>query len=470
MPETLTETEEEKQQYLEGPWERVSGPDPLTEFELEGWRDNLDKMYGAENWQAVPTDEQSKQFNIVASPDTDSVYAGMARSFDKKGTSDEPHIQEILAKRALDEHGPVQQSTTPTKPNRRHRTRGQEQDPTDPLGESPDFSNSTTIHNLLMRASGLSKDSTSPLVRTAVAGLSNVAEGLVSKDLSEKARAIRTVRRIVPALNAEGQETTFETTTYSPEEIKSGLARIMSGFNGEHGDNVRGRFGIPAPAEDNQAVATESVFKPEEETVALGLIDLGFSLSKNAEEQHKVLTTGFIYSEKHIDMFVQTLAKSGHLQGSPEEQAAMVSGVKEKLLTELQKTIQANEQIVNGSQKETPSGSKRNPGSESAPANRQESLLSDRERELYRKMAMLLANNLGVIYRPSPKQPSGMTESFSEVDQELVALQSEGQSEKKALHTLAKKYHSDVNHEPEAGEKMRVVTQRLEELNRRDSK
>jgi hypothetical protein len=440
----------EKQQYLEGPWNRVSGPVPLSEFELEGWKDNLDKMYGEEHWRAVPTNEQSKQFDIAVSPDTDSVYAGVARSFDRQGMLDDPYVQEILAKRALEEHGPVTDPST-VKP-RKPVLHGQNMvnDPTDPLGESPDFSNPATIHNLLVRVSGLHKDPHSPLEKVAVAGLGNVAEGLVSKDLTEQARAIRTTKRMIPALNSEGQEATFETTTYSPEEVKAGLVRVLSGFKGEQADHFRKTFGITEPAEDNQAVKAESVFEPEEETVALGLIGLGLSLSKNAEKQHKVFTPGFMYSGEPIDMLTQTLAKDGHIKGTTEEQAAIVNDIKERLLTQLQGAIKANEQITGNLRKE--------------------SLLSDKERELYREIGVLLANNLGIMWRPSPKQPNGMSASFRGVDKELAVLRSEGQSEKKALHTLAKKYHSDTNHKPGAGEKIRVVTQRLEELNRRDSK
>jgi hypothetical protein len=470
----------EKQQHLEGPWNRVGGSVPLSEFELEGWKDNLDKMYGEEHWRAVPTNEQSKQFYIAVSPDTDSVYAGMARSFDKQGMLDDPYVQEILAKRALEEHGPVTDPSTVKPRNPVLHGQNMVKDPTDPLGENPDFSNPATIHNLLVRTSGFHKGSHSPLERTVVAGFSNVAEGLVSQDLTEQARAIRATKRMIPALNPEGQKVTFETATHSPEEIKAGLVRVLAGFTGEQADHFRDSFGIPAPAEDNQLVKSESVFKPEEETVALGLIGLGFAVSKNAEKQHKVLTPGYIYSGEHIDMLTHALAQDGHIQGSAEEQAAMVSGVKYKLLTQLQGAIKANEQIISSLRKETPSGLKGKPGSELVtngasesvvdPAHRQERVLSDKERELYRKIGILLANNLGLMWRPSPKQPSGMSANFRWVDQELAALRSEGQSEKKALHTLAKKYHSDTNHEPGVGEKIRVVTQRLEELNRRGSK
>lgn len=106
----------ERQQYIEGPWDRVSGEVPLSGFELEGWKDNLDKMYGDKNWTAVPAEGKPENFYITASPDTSSVYAGMARKYDQEGTLDHPVVQERLGQIALQELGPVNQPDTHVKP------------------------------------------------------------------------------------------------------------------------------------------------------------------------------------------------------------------------------------------------------------------------------------------------------------------------------------------------------------------
>jgi hypothetical protein len=184
-----------------------------------------------------------------------------------------------------------------------------------------------------------------------------------------------------------------------------------------------------------------------------------------------------MWSSEHINLISDGLAQEGIIDGSAEQQFAIVNGVKSKLLTQLQTAIQTNEQAIGGLRKETLSKLKNKPSTEPSTdesginsTNQRESVLSDNEREIYKRIGVLLANNLGLLRKPSPKQPSGMSDSFERVDSELVSLRSKGLSEKKALHTLAKKYHSDTNHEPEAGENMRVVTNKLEEFNRRGSK
>jgi hypothetical protein len=80
----------------------------------------------------------------------------------------------------------------------------------------------------------------------------------------------------------------------------------------------------------------------------------------------------------------------------------------------------------------------------------------------------LLANNQGFFKQYTPPKPSLSKNVISGVDSELVALRESGQSEKKALWSLAKRYHSDTNKDPAAGEKIRIVTQRLEDFNRRE--
>jgi hypothetical protein len=211
-----------------------------------------------------------------------------------------------------------------------------------PLDGNPDFSNPDTIYDMLV-GFGFHESSHDPMQRVAVGGLRNVAEGFVSEDLTEKAQAIRAMKGFLPGSE---KETTFETTTHSPEEIKAGLARVVSGFTGELTDHFRSTYGIPAPAEDNEQVKTASLFKPEEETVALGLIGLGLGLSKDAEKQHKVLTPDFIWSGEPVELLTETLAQEGIIEGSPEQQVAIVNSVKEKLLTQLQGAIKANEVIT----------------------------------------------------------------------------------------------------------------------------
>lgn len=97
----------EKQQYHEGPWQRISGPVPLSGQELESWRGNLNKMYAPEDWRAAPVAGTDGKFDIVVSPDIHSVYAGVARKADREGRGDYPadHLQtqENLGRLALKE-------------------------------------------------------------------------------------------------------------------------------------------------------------------------------------------------------------------------------------------------------------------------------------------------------------------------------------------------------------------------------
>jgi hypothetical protein len=105
MSEKLSKNE--KQQYLEGPWNRVSGNVPLTQFELDGWKEDLDKMYGEANWQALPNTKNSDAYDITVSPDHNNVYAAVVRNVDKEGLgglpASDPAVKAILGQVALEE-------------------------------------------------------------------------------------------------------------------------------------------------------------------------------------------------------------------------------------------------------------------------------------------------------------------------------------------------------------------------------
>ena len=102
----------EKQQYHEGPWKRVSGDVPLDAQDLENWGDDLNKMYAPEDWVAAPVAGKEGKFDIVVSPDINSVYAGVARKADREGLaghpSADPMVQDALARIALQEARPSQ--------------------------------------------------------------------------------------------------------------------------------------------------------------------------------------------------------------------------------------------------------------------------------------------------------------------------------------------------------------------------
>lgn len=103
-------SENQKQQYLEGPWNRVSGDVPLTQFELDGWKEDLDKIYGEANWQAPPSAENPNAYDITVSPDYNSLYANMARDVEKEGLgglpASDPAVQAVLGRVALEEAQP----------------------------------------------------------------------------------------------------------------------------------------------------------------------------------------------------------------------------------------------------------------------------------------------------------------------------------------------------------------------------
>jgi hypothetical protein len=79
-----------------------------------------------------------------------------------------------------------------------------------------------------------------------------------------------------------------------------------------------------------------------------------------------------------------------------------------------------------------------------------------------------LANNQGHFNQYTPPRPSLPDDITTTIGTELAALRADGQSEKKALRTLAKRYHSDTNQNPEAGGKIRAVNQQLEDFNRQE--
>jgi hypothetical protein len=215
-----------------------------------------------------------------------------------------------------------------------------------PLEDGQQRSGADTINDMLVFGVGIPENSQSSLHKLVLHGIRSVANGYESGDLTEKARSIRAMKGMLPSADASEKELSFEATTYSPEEIRGGSVRILAGFSGEAVDHFRSAWAIPAPADDNKEVITQPVFKPEEETVALGLIGLGLALSKEAETKRKVLTPDFIWSGEPIELLTQTLGKDGYIEGSQEQRTATVEDVKTKFLTELQGAIKTNDLIT----------------------------------------------------------------------------------------------------------------------------
>lgn len=102
----------EKQQYLEGPWNRVTGDSPLTQTELGDWKEDLGKMYGEANWQASPNKQNPDSYDIVVSPDRQSIYAGVARNVDRTGklgefSADHSVVKAFLGQLAIGDEQPL---------------------------------------------------------------------------------------------------------------------------------------------------------------------------------------------------------------------------------------------------------------------------------------------------------------------------------------------------------------------------
>lgn len=104
MPESLKPqgTEQQlgpEQQYIQGPWKRISGATPLSDWELKILGPTFDLAYGAGNWGAHPVAPDERQrggYGITVSPDAHSVYALVKRHMDEGGLGDRPAIQQGL--------------------------------------------------------------------------------------------------------------------------------------------------------------------------------------------------------------------------------------------------------------------------------------------------------------------------------------------------------------------------------------
>jgi hypothetical protein len=108
MPESLESSSEPQlnqpeQQYIEGPWARVSGETPLESWELKALSPTLDSVYGAANWNAHPVDGQENAYAITVSPDAFSTYASVARGLDEAGMGGHPSIRQSLQDLAIAE-------------------------------------------------------------------------------------------------------------------------------------------------------------------------------------------------------------------------------------------------------------------------------------------------------------------------------------------------------------------------------
>ncbi|HEV2402731.1 MAG TPA: hypothetical protein VGS08_00875 [Candidatus Saccharimonadales bacterium] len=100
MPESLQQDPEQQfspeHQYIEGPWKRISGDTPLSDWELKALGPTFDLAYGSGNWDAhsIAADERQRGgYAITVSPDAHNVYALTARRMDEQGPGDNTHIQ-----------------------------------------------------------------------------------------------------------------------------------------------------------------------------------------------------------------------------------------------------------------------------------------------------------------------------------------------------------------------------------------
>lgn len=91
---------ETRQQYLEGPWKKISGEIPLDQDELSAFADDLDMAYGRDNWFAQEAGSAG-QYDILVSPDSESEYAIIARKTDEKNAGSEPNPSEAKYLRDL---------------------------------------------------------------------------------------------------------------------------------------------------------------------------------------------------------------------------------------------------------------------------------------------------------------------------------------------------------------------------------
>jgi hypothetical protein len=81
-----------------------------------------------------------------------------------------------------------------------------------------------------------------------------------------------------------------------------------------------------------------------------------------------------------------------------------------------------------------------------------------------------LTNSQGTVTESKPPRSVADPAVVKSIDIEAAKLREQGKSEKSVYRTLAKQYHSDVNNKPEAAEKMRVVSTRLESINREEGR
>jgi hypothetical protein len=106
----MSEKPTSKQQYVEGPWQTVSGNTPMNTTILEGWKSNLDNTYGSHNWRATPVEGKPDKFTVETSPDVDNpnteLYSEMARWADQEGNTEHPVMQQKLGELALHNYEP----------------------------------------------------------------------------------------------------------------------------------------------------------------------------------------------------------------------------------------------------------------------------------------------------------------------------------------------------------------------------
>lgn len=180
-------------------------------------------------------------------------------------------------------------------------------------------------------------------------GVRKVAEGLVDPDLTTRANAVRTTKGLIDIADDGGKETpkdsleAFQHTTFSPEEMRMGLAQIAATLPGQAGDLVRKELSVSK--RQPEAGSEEVSFDENEAPLVAAFTWLGVSASKQAEASNKLIKPKSVWESVtgFSDAQVAEMVNAGFITGNPEEAREFMAKTYRKFSKGLKKAIETNE-------------------------------------------------------------------------------------------------------------------------------
>jgi hypothetical protein len=202
--------------------------------------------------------------------------------------------------------------------------------------------NTQDYQNIMVQGFGLGNIKPDDAVGQAVlVGLGKVAEGLNSKDLSERARASRTTFAMIAVHRGEAVPS-FAEADYSAEELQAGLMPLATAPELKEFITDRMREGLHIPEASDEAPVEENTFGFAEDEAPVAATLVGFGLAFISEMKHgkrTLVRPNDIWSDEILAELTPGMTEGGILRGDKDSQRALLENTRAKLLHILEMEI-----------------------------------------------------------------------------------------------------------------------------------